>query len=125
MFDLINRLKTPIESLNTFYKKVEDYYSEIDNDIPKELRDRLYYNIAYKIHNEYRCRRQKYLKSFKRYSKLKIEDLEHDYNKWFFIDYIRKELPNNYIDICSKLFRIDIEEFSHYEKRRIEFEDMF
>ncbi|MEP5338651.1 MAG: hypothetical protein ABJL44_08735 [Algibacter sp.] len=125
MFNFYNRLIIKLDSLDIFYKEVKQYYSDVDDNISVNLKNKLYYNIAYKIHNEYKIRRLEYPKSLKRYSKLKTKDLDHPYNKWFIIDFVKEENLNNYRSICSKLLKINETELLKIEKNREEFYNMF
>lgn len=125
MLDWINRLKIKMDSQQDFYQEIKKHYAPIDKNIDWKLKRELYYNLAYIIHNHYKDCRMQYKKSLKRYSKLKIEDLENDFYKWWIIDFVKTNYSTDYKEVCGQLFNMNQNEFSEYEKRREEFNNMF
>lgn len=117
-----------LDSREGFYTKIKDYYSEfigIDDKIPEEFQIRIYNFLAKDFHSQYARFRIQYPKSIKRYSTLKLQDLENPLTKDLIISFVKKNRPNEYKIICSTLFKMSELEFNEYEKQRNDFRDMF
>ncbi len=125
MFNFLLSPEKRLDSIEGFNKNIVDYFSNRDQSIKSEFKNKLYWNLAYKLREQYRNFRKKYPKTLKRYSTLKVEDIEHDFTLWWIIDFVKNDNEKNYKFICQTLFKMSKNEFDEYEKRRVEFEQMF
>jgi len=74
------KTENSIEPKKNFYTEIEEYYTGISNNrIPTELLTEIIAKVTEKIYADYQRFWKQYPKSRKRYSKLKLEDLEHDF----------------------------------------------
>ncbi len=115
-----------MDSKKTFLKDILDYYNDInDDDILDEVIKKLGVFLSNHFYNRYRDFSRKYSKSKKRYSKMKISDLETAYAHDKVIEFLKSNFNDNYRNYCSILFKMSLKEFIEYEKSRNEFYDMF
>ena len=61
---------------------------------------------------------KQYPKSRKRYSKLKLEDLEHDFVYYLITDFLKQKEFSDYQNFSKKLLKMSDTEFDEYEKRK-------
>ncbi len=115
-----------LDSVEQFSSKIKSYYIDfvgemISDDVLSVICDFL----AAHFHEEYSRFRIQYPKSIKRYSTLKEGDLENPLVMDKVITFCKEKYDKEYQDICSKLFKMTLEELIDYEKQRIEFYKMF
>jgi hypothetical protein len=65
-----------------------------------------------------------YPKSRKRYSELKMADLEHPFTHYEMTDFFKLKDPLNYKHFSKILLKMNDEEFDNYEVRKYHFETM-
>ena len=112
-----------IECKSEFHKKIENYFSKLaDNQIPKKLMSELINRITDREYDNYKRFWKQYPKSRKRYSKLKIEDLNHPFINYFITDYFKQNDNENYIKYSLILLKMTIEEFKQYEISKYQYE---
>jgi hypothetical protein len=61
-------------------------------------------------------------KSRKRYSELKIKDLEHSFTRYMMTDFFKHDDPLNYQRYSKILLRMSDAEFSDYETTKYQYE---
>jgi len=102
-----------------FYAEIEEYYTGISNDgIPTELLTEIIKKVTDKIYADYKRFWKKYPKSRKRYSKLKLADLEHDFVYYLITDFIKQKNLSEYRNLSKTLIKMNDTEFEEYEKRK-------
>jgi hypothetical protein len=117
--DIINGL----EPKKNFRDKIEKYYTEIvNNQIPSTLLKELIDKITDTQYSNYDRFWKQYPKSRKRYSTLKIEDLEHSFTHDEITDFLKQKDSVNYRKFAKILFSMNDEEFNSYEIRKHQYE---
>jgi len=117
---------TDIDSKEDFYEKIKEYYSEKNQEkFSLEYIEKLSSELATYFYNQYADFRKMYPKSIKRYSKLKMQDLENPITHDFVISFSKENISNKYVEFCSLLFGLNEKEFLDYEEKRNSFKNMF
>jgi len=117
------KTENKIESKNSFYQKIENYYSEIAGDlIPVDLMQNIINKITNSQYDTYQRFWKQYPKSRKRYSKLKIEDLEHPSTHYEITDFFKQNDKLNYREFSKIFLKMNDEEFDNYELRKHQYE---
>lgn len=113
-----------LEPKKNFHSKIQKYYFELaGNHIPEEIVNELAIKITnYQYETYYRFWNQ-YPKSRKRYSELKIEDLEHSFTHHEISSFLKQKEPENYRNFSKILLRMNDEVFSNYEIRKYQYEN--
>jgi len=118
------KTENSIESKKNFYVEIEEYYVGVSkNEIPTELLTKINEKVTEKIYADYKRFWKQYPKSRKRYSKLKLEDLEHDFVYFLITEFIQKSEPNEYRNYSKVLLKMNDEEFDKYEERKYWYEN--
>jgi hypothetical protein len=113
-----------IEPKKNFYTEIEKYYVEVsENGIPTELLGEIIEKVTDKIYADYKRFWKQYPKSRKRYSKLKLEDLEHDFVYFLITEFIQKSELNEYRNYSKVLLKMNDEEFDKYEEKKYWYEN--
>ena len=100
------KTENSIESKKSFYAEIEEYYAGVSkNKIPTELLTEINKKVTDKIYADYKRFWKQYPKSKKRYSKLKLEDLEHDFVYFLITEFIQKTELNEYRNCCRVTLR--------------------
>ena len=104
-----------IEPISEFYSKIKEYYIEIsDNQIPMKLLNGIISKVSEEIYIDYNRSWKKYPKSRKRYSTLKMEDIEHPSIFYMLTDYLEEKKISESRKFSKILFKMDDEEFDKY-----------
>lgn len=112
-----------LEPKENFHIKIEKYYLELAlNLIPTDLLNGLVDKITDNQYDNYQRFWNQYPKSRKRYSELKIDDLEHPFTRYMLTDYFKNNDPLNYQKYSKILLRMSDLEFSDYEIRKYQYE---
>ena len=112
-----------LEPKENFHSKIEKYYLELSEDkIPKNLLNELVDKITNSQYDNYKRFWNQYPKSRKRYSELKIEDLEHPFIRYEIIDFFKEKVQSNYQTFSKILLVMNDEEFMNYEKSKYQYE---
>ncbi|MGL3002126.1 hypothetical protein [Flavobacterium sp. RSSB_23] len=112
-----------IERKSEFHKKIENYFDKLaDNRIPKTLMQELINRITDTEYENYKRFWNQYPKSRKRYSKLKIEDLNHPFINYLITDYFKQNDFENYKKYSLILLKMITEEFEQYEISKYQYE---
>ena len=115
-----------METKQDFYSRIYNYYFKtVGESIPLQLLDELYEKITGFIYEQYVGRSKKYPKSTKRYSSLKVEDLDHPQIFELIIKFFKQKSTSKYLEYSGNLLNINKEEVKRFEKRREEFYNMF
>lgn len=113
------KTENSIESKKQFYAEIKEYYIGMcNNSIPNKLLTEINGKITDKIYADYKRFWKQYPKSRKRYSKLKLEDLEHDFVYFLITEFLKKNEPNEYRNFSKILLKMTDEEFDKYEERK-------
>jgi len=120
------KAENKIEPKNSFFLKIEKFYSELANDkVPKEFITELSEILTESQFKSYKNSWKKYPKSRKRYSEFDVKDLNHPFVHYQIMDFFRK-LPNtSYVRFSCQLLNLSETEFAEFEKRKNQFENMF
>lgn len=112
-----------VEPKENFHSKIKKYYSELaGNMIPTVILKELVNRITDTQYKTYIRFWNQYPKSRKRYSELKIEDLEHPFTHYELTDFLKLEDPLNYQKFSKILLKMNDEEFNNYEVRKHQYE---
>jgi len=118
------KTENSIEPKKSFYAEIEEYYVGISkNGITTQLPAVITEKVTDKIYADYKRFWKQYPKSRKRYSKLKLEDLEHDFVYFLITEFIQKYDLNEYRNYSKKLLKMNDEEFDKYEDRKYWYEN--
>lgn len=109
------KTKNKIESKSEFYSKIENYYVGLaDKQIPTELLDEIISKVTDQIYSDYKRFWKQYLKSRKRYSTLKIDDIEHPSVYFIITDFLNKKRISKSRKYSKILFKMNDEEFEKH-----------
>lgn len=112
-----------LEPKENFHTKIEKYYLELAGDrIPTDLLNGLVDKITDAQYDNYKRFWNQYPKSRKRYSELKIDDLEHPFTRYMMTDFFKHNDPLNYQKYSKILLRMSDAEFSGYETTKYQYE---
>jgi hypothetical protein len=108
-----------IEPKKNFYAEIEVYYTGISNNIiPNKLLTKIIQKVTNKIYADYKQFWKQYPKSRKRYSKLNLADLEHDFVYFLITDFLKQTQIIEYRTLSKTFFKMNDSEFEEYEKRK-------
>lgn len=111
-----------LDSKKVFFKNIKAYYSEKNKQIySEELIEELSGVLADYFFKQYSDFRIEYPKSLRRYSKLKLTDLENPFTHDKIIAFVKEKYPKDYIGFCSQMFGMTKGEFLKYESNREKF----
>lgn len=120
---IFGKIKNKLEPRANFHKTISDYFLILArNEIPKDLFQELIDKITNTQYENYKRFWKQYPKSRKRYSKLKIEDLEHPYTQYELTDFLKKKDFDNYKKFSMILLNMTEKEFNDYETRKSQYE---
>ncbi|PKV50436.1 hypothetical protein ATE84_2493 [Aquimarina sp. MAR_2010_214] len=104
-----------IEPKRDFYSKIKEYYFRIsDNQIPMELLNEIISKVTDRIYSDYKRFWKQYLKSRKRYSTLKMDDIENPYIHFLLTDFLKTKDVVDYRNFSKILLKMNDEEFDEY-----------
>jgi SOS response regulatory protein OraA/RecX len=117
------RTENSIEPRNNFRLEIEEYYNKLSNNrIPEELLNEIIEKVTDMIYSDYKRFWQQYPKSRKRYSKLKLEDVEHSFVRYMITDFLKKRNLPEYRDLSKVIFDMTDSELDEYEKNKYLYE---
>jgi SOS response regulatory protein OraA/RecX len=118
------KTKNRIEPKLNFQAEIEEYFLGVSkNRIPTNLLNEIISRVTEEIYSDYKRFWKQYPKSRKRYSKLKIEDIEHSFVRYRITDFLKTNKPTEYRDFSKILFNMTDEEFDEYEKHKYWYEN--
>ena len=104
-----------IEPKREFYSKIEEYYIGIaDNQIPMELLNEIISKVTDRIYSDYKRFWKQYPESRKRYSTLKMDDIENPYIHFLITDFFEEENIAESRNFSKILFKMNEEEFDKH-----------
>ncbi len=81
-----------IEPKQEFYSKIREYYIGIaENQIPLELLNEIILKVTERIYSDYKRFWKQYPKSRKRYSTLKMSDIENPFIQFMITDFFQEK----------------------------------
>ena len=117
------KTKNKIEPKLNFHREIKEYFSGISkNRIPTDLLNEIISKVTDEIYEDYKRFWKQYPKSRKRYSKLRIEDVEHSFVRYRITDFMKENILTEYRDFSKILFKMTDAEFDDYEKRKYWYE---
>jgi len=117
------KIRNKLEPKKNFHSKIEKYYSELaENQIPADLIKNLVDKITDTQYDTYIRSWKRYPKSRKRYSELKMDDLEHPFTHYEITDFLKQRDSLNYQKFSKILLKMNDIEFVGYEKRKYQYE---
>ena len=109
------KTENKIEPRLDFYSKIKEYYFEIsDNQIPTELLNNIISKVTDEIYSNYKRFWKQYPKSRKRYSTLKMEDIDHPFIHYLITDFLKEKKIVESRSLSKILFEMNDEEFDKY-----------
>ncbi|WP_400078275.1 hypothetical protein [Winogradskyella sp. R77965] len=109
------KTENKIEPRKDFYSKIKEYYVELsDNQIPIELLNEIISKVTDEIYSDYKRFWKKYPKSRKRYSTLKMDDIEHPSVYFIITDFMNKKEISKSREYSKVLFKMNDEEFDKH-----------
>ncbi|GGD02737.1 hypothetical protein [Hyunsoonleella pacifica] len=104
-----------IEPKREFYSKIKEYYIGIvDNQIPMELLNEIISKVTDRIYSDYKRFWKQYPKSRKRYSTLKMDDIENPFIHYLITDFLENRKLVESRNFLKILFKMNDEEFDKY-----------
>ncbi len=109
------KTKNRIKPKRNFYSKIKEYYIGVSNNqIPKELLNEIISKVTDRIYSTYKRFWKQYTKSRKRYSTLKMEDIEHPFIHYLITDFLENRKIEESRNFSKILFKMNDEEFDKY-----------
>lgn len=104
-----------IEPKREFYSKIKEYYIGISkNRIPTELLNEIILKVTDRIYSDYRRFWKQYPKSRKRYSTLKMDDIENPYIHFLLSDFLKTKDVVDYRNFSKIFLQMNDKEFDEY-----------
>jgi Lhr-like helicase len=118
-------IENKLEPKKQFFSKIENYYLDLaQNNIPKELIVELSRQLTERLYEFYKDYRKNIPKSRKRYSELRIEDLDLPFVHDMIMDFFKQRPNTSYVKFSSQLLNMTEREFLEYERKKNQFESM-
>lgn len=115
--------ESKLESKKNFQSKIKTYFNDLsENKIPVDLITELVDKITVSKYDDYKRFWNQYPKSRKRYSKLKLEDLQHPFIHYIITDFFKDKDLVNYKKYSMILLKMTEKEFSDYEMKKHQYE---
>ncbi|EZH75898.1 hypothetical protein ATO12_03650 [Aquimarina atlantica] len=109
------KTENKIEPKKDFYSKIKEYYVGLSDDqIPNELLDEIILKVTDQIYSDYKRFWKQYPKSRKRYSTLKMDDIEHPYIHFMITDFLNQKEVSKPREYSKILFKMNDEEFDKH-----------
>lgn len=99
-----------IEPKREFYSKIKEYYI----GIPTELLNEIILKVTDRIYSDYRRFWKQYPKSRKRYSTLKMDDIENPYIHFLLSDFLKTKDVVDYRNFSKIFLQMNDKEFDEY-----------
>ena len=115
-----------MESKESFFNEIKDYYiKKLSNNFNHEYLDDLCNQLTNHFYNEYSRFGKQYPKSEKRYSSMKIKDLDHPFVLELIIEYFKEKQGVHYKKYVCVFTNMNENELLEFEKHRRDFYNMF
>ncbi len=104
-----------IEPKKEFYSKIKEYYIGIsDIQVPTELLNEIISKVTDQIYSDYKRFWKQYPKSRKRYSTLKMDDIQHPFIHFMITDFLSQKGISKSREYSKILFRMNDEEYDKH-----------
>lgn len=104
-----------IEPKKEFYSKIKEYYIGISNSqVPTELLNEIISIVTDQIYSDYKRFWKQYPKSRKRYSTLKMDDIQHPFIHFAITDFLNQKGISKSREYSKVLFRMNDEEYDKH-----------
>ncbi|PIA77434.1 hypothetical protein BFR04_08275 [Gaetbulibacter sp. 4G1] len=104
-----------IEPKREFYSKIKKYYIGItDNKIPMELLNEIVSKVTDRIYDDYKRFWKQHPKSRKRYSTLKMDDIENPFIHYLITDFLENRKLVESRNFSKILLKMNDEEYDQY-----------
>ena len=109
------KTENKIEPKREFYSKIEEYYVGLaDKQIPTDLLNEIISKVTDQIYSDYKRFWKQYPKSRKRYSTLKMDDIEHPFIHFMITDFLNEKGISKSREYSKILFKMNDEEFDKH-----------
>ena len=109
------KTENKIEPKKDFYSKIREYFVGLsDNEIPTEVLNEIILKVTEQIYSDYKRFWKQYPKSRKRYSTLKMDDIEHPYVYFTITDFLNEKGISKSREYSKILFKMNDEEFDNH-----------
>ena len=109
------KTENKIDAKKGFYSKIKEYYVRLsDNHIPTELLSEIISKVTDQIYSDYKRFRKQYPKSKKRYSTLKIDDIEHPSVYFMITNFLNEKGVSKSREYSKTLFKMNDDEFDKH-----------
>lgn len=109
------KTENKIKPKRDFYSKINEYYVGLsDNQIPTELLNQIISKVTDEIYSDYKRFWKQYPKSRKRYSTLKMDDIEHPSIYFMITDFLNEKGISKSREYSKILFKMNDEEFDKH-----------
>jgi len=109
------KTENKIKPKRDFYSKIKEYYVGLsDNQIPTELLNQIISKVTDEIYSDYRRFWKQYPKSRKRYSTLKMDDIEHPSVYFMITDFLNEKGISKSREYSKILLKMNDEEFDKH-----------
>ncbi|TCP22362.1 hypothetical protein EV195_11211 [Tenacibaculum skagerrakense] len=109
------KTKNRIEPKQEFYSKIKEYYIGIaENQIPLELLNEIILKVTDRIYSDYKRFWKQYPKSRKRYSTLKMADIENPFIHFMITDFFQEKNIAESWNFSKILFKKNEKEFNEH-----------
>jgi hypothetical protein len=120
---IFGKLENKLESKDSFRDDIANYFTELANSqIQMDLLHELIDKITNTQYDNYKRFWNQYPKSIKRYSKLKLEDLEHPFTHYLITNFFKDKEFENYKKYSMILLKLTEKEFIDYEMNKYQYE---
>jgi hypothetical protein len=120
---IFGKLENKLESKDSFRNDIANYFTELaDSQIQMDLLHELIDKITNTQYDNYKRFWNQYPKSIKRYSKLKLEDLEHPFTHYLITNFFKDKEFENYKKYSMILLKLTEKEFIDYEMNKYQYE---
>ncbi|WP_348812262.1 hypothetical protein [Flavobacterium maritimum] len=117
------KTKNKLEPKKKFHSQIEKYFNELsENKIPVDLIGGLVDIITDSQYDTYKRFWNQYPKSRRRFSKLKLEDLEQTFTHYKITDFFKDKDFENYKTYSMILLKMTEQEFRDYEMKKYQYE---
>jgi hypothetical protein len=121
---IFGKLENKLESKDSFRDDIANYFTELANSqIQMDLLHELIDKITNTQYDNYKRFWNQYPKSRKRYSKLKLEDLEHPFTHYLITNFFKDKEFENYKKYSMILLKLTEKEFIDYEMNKYQYEN--
>jgi hypothetical protein len=117
------KTENKLEPKKKFHREIKKYFNALsENKIPVDLMTELVHKITDSQYDTYKRFWNQYPKSRKRYSKLKLEDLEHPFTHYLTTDFFKDKESESYKKYSMILLKLTEKEFIDYEIKKHQYE---